>query len=99
MLQAVIYLPISVGIASADLVIYKSGIVSQCRSTSIDQYMLVVGYGTDPASQTDFWILKTYWGSSFGESGYVRIKRLSGVTPGICNMSQIAMYPWINYVN
>jgi len=47
MLQAVNYLPISVGIASADLVFYKSGIVSQCRSTSIDQYMLVVGYGTD----------------------------------------------------
>lgn len=41
--------------------------------------VLVVGYGTEPASDTapatDFWSIKLSWGVSWGEGGYLRLAR------------------------
>ena len=34
---------------------------------------MVVGYGTDPSSKKDYWIVKNSWGVLFGENGYIRI--------------------------
>ena len=46
--------------------------------------MQLVGYGTD-ASEGDYWIVRNSWGSSWGEDGYIRLKRESNPQCGTDN--------------
>lgn len=66
---------------------YKSGIItsSQC-GTNLDHGVLAVGYGTDLASATDYWIVKNSWGANWGDHGYVKIERNSGQHFGVCGI-------------
>lgn len=59
-------LPIAVD-AQSHWQTYKSGVVSNCRGKSLDHGVLAVGY------TSDYWIVKNSWGSSWGESGYIRL--------------------------
>lgn len=55
--------------------------------------MLVVGY--DSLNGEDYWIVKNTVGTSWGEKGYIRIKRNTGVDAGVCNINCFASYPII----
>ena len=74
--------PVSVAFNADPLQTYASGIIdktaNQCPSSGINHCALLVGYGTDSASGLDYWIVKNFWGSSWGESGYFRIRRGNG---------------------
>ena len=59
-------LPIAVD-ASSHWQTYTGGVVSSCTGTSLDHGVLAVGY------TSQYWIVKNSWGSSWGESGYIRL--------------------------
>ena len=91
---AVAQQPIAVGVEADSTVFqfYKSGIItSQHCGTILNHALLIVGYGTE--NGIPYWICKNSWGTSWGETGYVRIARqlTSDSGPGICG---IASYPW-----
>merc|ERR1719233_1986187 len=62
---------------------YSGGIFAGCpKSDSTDHAVTVVGYGTEGGQ--DYWLIKTSWGSSWGEKGFIRLKR--GV--GMCGIGK-----------
>merc|ERR1719189_28707 len=53
---------------------YKGGIFAGCSSNAQqDHAVAVVGYGTEGG--VDYWLVKNSWGTSWGEKGYIRVKR------------------------
>jgi len=71
--QAVNVGPLSVAIEAdqTGFQFYSSGVFSGKCGTNLDHGVLVVGYGT--ASNVPYYIVKNSWGTSWGESGYMRM--------------------------
>lgn len=88
--------PVSVALdASRGWQTYAGGVMAPrtflgCSSSpdKADHGVAVVGYGTDPVGG-DYWIVRNSWGSSWGEGGYMRLKR--GVNA--CGIANHASYP------
>ena len=74
--------PVSVALNADPLQTYSSGIIdlpsAKCPYYGINHCALLVGYGSDATTGLDYWIVKNFWGSSWGESGYFRIRRGNG---------------------
>ena len=72
--------PLIVGYNGKAIQNYKSGIIdlteSQCPRSVINRVGILVGYGT--SNGTDYWVVKTTYGKSWGENGYFRIRRGRG---------------------
>jgi cathepsin L len=86
--------PVSIGIEadSSAFQLYNGGVFNDAScGTTIDHGVLIVGYGT--ASSQDYWIVKNSWGASWGESGYIRMEKVSGSSAGMCGLAQTASYP------
>ncbi|KAL4502347.1 hypothetical protein ABPG72_011934 [Tetrahymena utriculariae] len=66
---------------------YTSGIISKGCGTNLDHCVLAVGYDSDS------WIVKNSWGTSWGENGYVRIARTTASGPGVCGIYEEPVYP------
>ena len=54
---------------------YTGGIFSGNHTGTVNHAVLVVGYGTDNRTGTPYWVLRNSWGPSWGENGYMRMKR------------------------
>jgi len=67
------YGPLSVCLSADNWTYYRGGIFSLATGTSLDHCVQLVGWGT--ASGVPYWTLRNQWGTSFGENGYIRIKR------------------------
>lgn len=50
---------------------------SNCVYT-LNHAILVIGYGHDSASGLDYWLIKNSWGSRWGDSGYMKLKKGTG---------------------
>ena len=74
--------PISVAVdASLDSFgFYKEGVYSddKCSRWNLDHQVMLFGYGTDPLTGLDYWLVKNSWSKLYGIDGYIRIKRGDG---------------------
>ena len=61
--------PLSIAVDATSWQTYSGGVMSNCESRQLDHGVLIVGYGAD------YWVIKNSWGPSWGESGYIRVKR------------------------
>jgi C1A family cysteine protease len=60
--QAASQQPIAVGIcASPAMQFYGGGVIDTCCE-ELNHGVLVVGYGTDAKTNTDYWLVKNSWG-------------------------------------
>eukprot|EP00672_Neobodo_designis_P021633 CAMPEP_0174850018 /NCGR_PEP_ID=MMETSP1114-20130205/18679_1 /TAXON_ID=312471 /ORGANISM="Neobodo designis, Strain CCAP 1951/1" /LENGTH=388 /DNA_ID=CAMNT_0016084441 /DNA_START=39 /DNA_END=1205 /DNA_ORIENTATION=+ len=58
---------------------YESGVFTDCMSYGpgfgLDHAVMLVGYGTDAATDLDYWIVRNSWSAGWGEAGYIRIAK------------------------
>jgi C1A family cysteine protease len=68
--------PVSIGVDAASFQTYTGGILTDCQyngPNSLDHAVLIVGY--DDTVSVPYWIVKNQWGTSWGESGYIRLAK------------------------
>jgi len=93
---AVNYGPVSVAIEADKLYfqLYSGGVMTgtQC-GTTLDHGVVVVGSGTDAATNTAYWLVRNSWGSSWGENGYFRLaQETSSSGAGVCGVQSEPSY-------
>ena len=84
--------PISVCLDASNWSLYKSGVFANCNLTPLNHAVLLIGYEDSGA-----WIVKNSWGTSWGESGYIRLN--SGNTCGIAQHAIVVNVKWLNADN
>jgi len=68
--------PVVVSVDASGWASYSSGVYDGCsQNATINHAVLLVGFGTDPESGVDYWLIRNSWGSRWGEEGHVRLKR------------------------
>lgn len=74
------YVPLSIGINANTFQFYSGGVANPskalCNPSALDHGVAIVGFGT--ADGQDYWTIRNSWGSSWGESGYIRMVRGTG---------------------
>ena len=91
---AVYQQPVSVAFQVADdFSSYTSGVYTStmCGNTAMDvnHAVLAVGYGTDPVSGLDYWLIKNSWSTDWGMDGFFKMER--GVN--MCGIAMCNSYP------
>jgi C1A family cysteine protease len=75
-----------------EFIYYGSGILDIPNCGVLPQHaMTLVGAGSDNGS--DYWILKNSWSVYWGDHGYIKIKRESGKSFGMCGLNLYGYYP------
>ncbi|KAK2632901.1 hypothetical protein EUGRSUZ_L00916 [Eucalyptus grandis] len=94
MLKAVAMQPVSVALDSrgAAFQYYAGDVFTGPCGTDLNHAVTVVGYGTDTDGMK-YWLIRNSWNVSWGESGYMRIQRDSGVEGGLCGIASKVSYP------
>merc|ERR1712126_29945 len=69
---------------------YESGVFTSdsCSPSWLNHGVLAVGYGTEDGM--DYWLVKNSWGETFGESGYIKMRRNYN---NMCGIAERPMYP------
>mmetsp|Transcript_7246 Transcript_7246/g.21119 ORF Transcript_7246/g.21119 Transcript_7246/m.21119 type:complete len:684 (-) Transcript_7246:26-2077(-) len=92
LMDAVAQQPVSVAVEASEYIfmLYKAGVMDSLRcGRKLDHAVLAVGYGTDPATGKLYWKIKNSWGTSWGEDGYMRLRR----GRNMCGIALLPSYP------
>jgi len=75
--------PIAISVDASAWQNYEGGVFDGCNKSSpdIDHAVQLVGYGTDLADG-DYWLVRNSWAPSWGEAGYIRLRRSASFTCG-----------------
>ncbi|KAJ0081461.1 hypothetical protein Patl1_10543 [Pistacia atlantica] len=92
LLQAVAKQPVSVAIDSSGFRYYNGGVFDGNCGTNLNHAVTIIGYGTADDG-TKYWLIKNSWGQTWGENGYMRIKRDVEAAEGLCGLAKDASYP------
>ena len=94
LLKAVAMQPVSTSIdaSSPGFGGYAGAIFDSPCGTELNHAAVIVGYGTT-ADGVDYWLIKNSWDVMWGERGYMRIWRNSGIQGGPCALALKALYP------
>jgi C1A family cysteine protease len=94
-LQTALYQQVvSIAIDAENIMLYTSGVFSNTNcGTQLDHGVTLVGWGVDSSSSKPYWRVKNSWGTSWGESGYIRFLRATGAGTAICCLNCDASYP------
>ena len=65
--------PIAVAVDATSWQSYNGGVLTSCISSQLNHGVLAVGF--DDNASPAYWIIKNSWGTSWGESGYIRIRK------------------------
>ena len=84
--------PVSTSIESHALQFYHGGIISQGCGQAVDHSVLIVGYGNQGGL---YWKLKNSWGPRWGEQGYFRVKRITGIGVTPCGLNIYPEWPLV----
>ncbi|XP_039158343.1 cysteine protease XCP1-like [Eucalyptus grandis] len=71
---------------------YSGGVFNGPCGENINHAVAIAGYGKTPDG-VDYWLLKNSWGETWGEKGYMRILRNSGVQGSLCGLVTQATLP------
>merc|ERR1711988_727205 len=66
--------PLACGIDASPILKYTGGIVSEAGEM-VDHVISITGWGTDKATNKQYWIVRNSWGEYWGEMGYVRVEK------------------------
>eukprot|EP01135_Chromosphaera_perkinsii_P010893 Nk52_evm20s2273 gene=Nk52_evmTU20s2273 len=64
--------PVSVAVDASSWQFYSGGVMENCEKRHLNHGVLLVGWDKD--SHGNYWIVKNSWGTSWGLSGYIRIR-------------------------
>ncbi|KAL7592638.1 hypothetical protein Lser_V15G32359 [Lactuca serriola] len=97
LLQAVANQPVSIAIDASgyEFQFYSGGVFTGSCRTELDHAITAVGYGAT-MDGTKYWLMKNSWGASWGEKGYIRIKRDSLAKEGLCGIAMDPSYPVVS---
>lgn len=72
---------------------YESGVYTStlCNNTpqDVNHAVLAVGYGSDPDTGLDYWLVKNSWDYTFGQEGYFKIEAFKNM----CGVADCMSYP------
>ncbi|XP_010557424.1 PREDICTED: ervatamin-B-like [Tarenaya hassleriana] len=93
LMKAVWKQPVSVAIEGTGEAFrhYSGGVFDGECGTDLHHGVTIVGYGMSEGNK--YWLLKNSWGESWGESGYMRIRREVEAPEGKCGLAILAFYP------
>lgn len=99
LLKAVASQPVTVAVDSTcdAFRFYSSGILTTNCGTTLDHAITLVGYGTENGMK--YWLAKNSWSSSWGENGFIKLRKESGIHTGMCGIAMDASFPVINWVS
>ncbi|RCV29231.1 hypothetical protein SETIT_5G467700v2 [Setaria italica] len=98
LLKALAHQPVSVAIDASgrNLQFYSGGVFDGPCGTALNHGVAAVGYGNGGSKHDDYIIVKNSWGTTWGEKGYIRMRRGTGKRHGLCGINKMASYPTKN---